>query len=283
MARELCLIHANCQGDALKQILEASPAFAKSFEIRHLRNYEKKHLEQGLLDSASIFIHQHLTEKWGEISTSEVLPRLPASTQVLCMPNCFFKGYWPFWQNCPETIDFSDSLLESLLARGLDDTAILHIYLKADEALSGDAMQIALASLAKEREKEIYSPIKYVEIIEENWQKKQLFLTINHPGVELLLHIGSEILRILGLRPFPKDFAASFVSPHNEFWLPIHPVIGKRLKLPFVATDRRYPCFGADLTFREYIAIYLACRRNGIFDLPSTLASHALAQAKKAH
>ena len=34
MAQALCLLHANCQGDALRPLLENSPAFASRFRIR---------------------------------------------------------------------------------------------------------------------------------------------------------------------------------------------------------------------------------------------------------
>lgn len=275
MAKQLCLIHANCQGDALKELLEASPGFGSRFEIRHLRNYEKQALEQGLLDETAIFLHQHLTEKWGEISTAQVLCRLPATAQAICIPNCFFKGYWPFWENKPEVIEFYDSLLERLLARGLELPALLHLYQKADPALTGDLERVAQDSLMREREKEAFTPIKYVNLIEERWREEQLFLTINHPAPRLLIQIAQQILQLLGVAQIPDSFCRDYVSPHNEFWLPIHPAAGKRLQLPFADKTRRYPCFGSNLTHTEYTRIYLACRQYNFTDLPSALASHA--------
>lgn len=276
MTKEICLIHANCQGDGLKQLLEASPDFAAKFEVRHLRNYEKKQLDQGLLDSSAIFLHQYLTEKWGEISTTQVLERLPSSAQALCIPNCFFKGYWPFWIDRRDIIEFADSFLEELLSRKLSAPALLRLYMKAEPALTGDIEQIALDSLAFEKEKEKNSPVKYVHLMEERWREEQIFLTINHPAPALLVHIAQEVLKLLGLGPVPDSFCRSFVSPHNEFWLPLHPVLKERLGLPFATAQRRYPCFGSNLLHSEYILMYLACRENGITDLPSALASQAV-------
>lgn len=275
MAKELCLLHANCQGDALKQLLEASPDFAAKFEIRHLRNYKKEALEQGLLDSSALFLHQYLTEKWGEISTAQVLERLPAYAQAICIPNCFFTGYWPFWFNRPQIIEFADSLLESLLSRNLPQDILLYLYLKADPALVGDIGKSAVDSLSQEKEKEQHTPIKYAHIIEQRWREEQLFLTINHPGPILMVHIAQELLRLLGLAPVPESFARAFISPHNEFWLPLHPVLGNRMGLPFASEGRRYPCFGANLTHKEYTLMYLSCRANHFVDLPSALAAHA--------
>lgn len=274
MARQLCLIHANCQGDDLKRLLEASPGFTDRFEIRHLRNYKREALEQGVLDATAIFLHQHLDEKWGELSTDEVLARLPGSAQALCIPNCFFKGYWPFWANRPDLIQFTDSLLEDLLARGLSDTDILRLYFLAPPALAGDMEAIAASSLLHEKEKERHTPIKYTHLIEENWRERQLFLTVNHPAPALMLPIACEILKLLGSKPFSDEFASHFVPTYDDFWLPVHPRVGERLKLPFVDPSRPYPCFGGKLSHREYTLFYLACRRNGITDLPSALAAH---------
>lgn len=275
MGRQLCLIHANCQGYALSQLLEANPDFAARFEARHLRNYEREQLEQGLLDSSAIFLHQYLAEKWGDLSTEEILQRLPATTQAICIPNCFFKGYWPFWSFEPDKIDFTDSLLEELIERGLPDAAILRIYLKADPALAGDVEQIAADSLRIEKEKEKRCAIRYAHIIEERWRTEQLFLTVNHPGRALFLHIANELLALLGLGQVPEAFARDWVNPENGFWLPLHPVVAERLRLPFASRERRYPCFGASMTHQEYIVTYLACRRNGIRNLSAALAARA--------
>lgn len=275
MAKQLCLIHANCQGDALKELLEASPGFSARFEIRHLRNYEGHALDQGLLDNTAIFLHQYLTEKWGEISTTQVLERLPGSAQALCIPNCFFNGYWPFWKNRPEIIEFYDSLLETFLARGLEIPALLHLYQKADPALAGDVEKIAQESLLQERRKEEKTPIRYVDFMEEYWRCEQLFLTINHPAPRLLVHVAQQVLQTLGMARIPESFCRTYLSPHNEFWLPIHPAVGARLGLPFADKARIYPCFGASLTHAEYTKFYLACRQNNFADLPSALANHA--------
>jgi len=275
MGKELCVIHANCQGDALKQLLDASPDFASKFEIRHLRNYEKEALDQGLLDSCRLFLHQYLVQKWGPLSTEEVLPRLPPSAQAMCIPNCGFRGYWPFSINLPDMREFGDSLLESLLAKGLPDQDILRIYLKGSPALFGDVELTAQNSLETERRKEVHTPIKYVDMIEADWRSEQLFLTVNHPGPRLLVHIAQSILRLLELARIPESFARNYTHPNNEFWVPIHPAVGSMLKLPFVFREKRYPCFGANLTHEEYTLVYLACRRNSFGDLLSALAAHA--------
>lgn len=271
MGKQLCIIHANCQGDALAPLLEASEDFKSKFEIRHYVNYKKTELAAEDLKRCGLFLHQYLGPSWGGISTESLLPLLPAQAQTILIPNFFFKGYWPFWTNKITDIEFADSLLESLLQKKLPAEAVLALYLKAPNSLLGDVEAEALASLAKEREKEQFSEIKYVNLLEENWRNRQLFLTVNHPGVELLAHAVRQILQMLGLNSFSAQALQNFRHPQDEFWLPIHPLVGQKLKLPFAAPDRQYNCFGMNLTHKEYIMRYLACREHGIKDLTGVL------------
>lgn len=279
----MCLMHANCQGDALKQLLLASPDFAAKFEIRHLRNYQKAALDQGLLDSSRLFLHQYLAPKWGAISTDEVLPRLGGHCEALCIPNCFFTGYWPLRTHSAQMGEFGDMLLESLLEKGLSNEEILHIYLKGSPALFGDVEGFAQASLKREREREAHTPLKYVDFIEEHWRQEQLFLTLSHPAVPLLAHVAQKILKKLGLEPISEEFLKNYAHPHNEFWHPIHPTVGKMLNIPFATKEKRYPCFGADITHEEFTLVYLSCRRNHFDDLPNGLAAYARSLHKESN
>ena len=124
MPRALCLLHANCQGEALRPLLEASPAFARHFRVLHVLNYTRAELPEDLLDGCALYLHQELGAKWGELSSAEVLRRLPPSCQALRLPNLFFQGYWPTWTRLPG-VDFADTLLEGLLRRGRGQPADL--------------------------------------------------------------------------------------------------------------------------------------------------------------
>lgn len=277
MAKQICLINANCQGEALIPFLLASPGFYKYFEIQYTLNYKDPNKAQLSLDNYALFLHQYLDSKWGQKSTENISKDIPASCQSIIIPNMLFKGYWPFWTGHIKTIEFADILLEDLFNKGLPDSAILPLYIKLSENLL-DSLNIKPDKIIREtfeieKEKERQTPIKYTALIEELWDGEQLFLTPNHPGIKLIAHTAKEILKLLGLSPFPESFIDTYRHPQDDFWLPIHPVISKKLKLPFAPFQRRYPCFGRDMTFKEYIIHYLACRRNNIFDLTGILKS----------
>lgn len=271
MPSALCLLHANCQGDALRPLLENSPAFSRFFRIRQYTNYTRQSIAEADLKQCALFLHQRLTPRWGALASEQLLPRLAPSCQVVEIPNLFFKGYWPFWTNATKAVNFADSLLERLLAQGLAPEEALHLYLRGEPALLGDVAAVAEDSLAREEVKEAQAPIRCARLLRERWQEEQLFVTVNHPGKTLLFHVADCLLRLLGLGRLSRDARRSYAHPHEDFWLPIHPALGPLLGLPFASRERRYPVFAARLTHREYTSCYLACRSHAVTDLLTVL------------
>ena len=271
MSQALCLLHANCQGDALRPLLENTPTFARHFRIRQYVNYTRQSIAEADLEQCALFLYQRLAPRWGALSTEQMLPRLPAFCRCVEIPNLFFKGYWPFWTNAVQNIDFADSLLERLLAQGLAPEEALNLYLRGDPALLGDVAAVAEDSLAREEEKEADCPIRYAPLLRERWREEQLFITVNHPGRTLLFHLADSLLRLLDLGGLPEEARRAYVHPQEDFWLPLHPALGPLLGLPFASRERRYQVFAARLTHREYTSCYLACRRHGVDDLLTML------------
>ena len=267
MPQALCLLHANCQGDTLRPLLENTPAFSRLFRIRQYVNYTREAIARQDMEQCALFLYQKLAPKWDGLSTDQLLPRLPASCLPIEIPNLFFKGYWPFWMRDPR-INFADSLLETLLENAPPAEA-LALYLRGAERLFGDAAALtALAedSLLREEEKEAESPIRCTPLLRERWRSEQLFITVNHPGRELVCHTADCLLRLLGLGGLPASVRSAYAHPLEDFWLPIHPAVGQRLRLPFADADRRYPVYHTTLTHREYAVCYMACRANGVSD-----------------
>lgn len=272
MPKKLCILHGNCQGDVLAILLGHSEEFTKNFDILRVVNYQKRQIDPGDLSRCSLFLYQHLGSQWGENASENLCGRLPPGSESICFPNMFFQGYWPFWRKDETIIEFVDSFLEMLLAKNLPVPALLNLYRKCDPALAGDISGVPESTLRIEREKEKHSDIKYVHLIEENWQKKQLFLTINHPAMPLHVHVANSVLNMLGFKSLKTSISDNIPHPYDEFWLPIHPVIGARLSLPFVNADRKYNCFSHKLTHDEYTRVYLACRMNNVSNLAAALS-----------
>lgn len=267
MAQALCLLHANCQGDALRPLLENTAAFSSRFCIRQYVNYTRQNIAAQDIERCDLFLYQRLAPKWGDLSTEQMLPRLPQHCQAIEIPNLFFKGYWPFWSR-DERINFADNLLETLLEKVSPHEAMA-LYLRGSAGLIGDAEALhrqAEESLCREEAKEAQGPIQCAPLLRERWRETQMFITVNHPGRELMHHMADSLLRLLGLGGLPQSARAAFAHPLEDFWLPIHPAVGKALGLPFAHADKRWRIFDSQLTHREYVMCYLACRANNVAD-----------------
>ncbi|MBR3663476.1 MAG: hypothetical protein IKN64_02335 [Desulfovibrio sp.] len=272
---ELCLVHANCQGEALSRLLSSHPPFARCFTIKHYLNYTREAVPPADLSRAKLFLYQKLGAHFGDLASEVLLTYLSPSCQSIQLPNLFFKGYWPFWISAPERIDFADSVLEWLLDAQLPPNDIVRIYLSGAHPAFQRLAQTAEASLAREYTKEEGCALGCADLVAALWRTEPLFYTVNHPGTRLIIHVAGQLLQLLGLPPLTEASKAHFVHPDGDFFLPIHPLVGRALHLPFADHQTRYPVFGQMLTHREFVASYLACRLHKVKNLAAFLHGRA--------
>ncbi len=246
--REICIIHANCQGEPLVQLLMASPEFAARWRIHSYTNYTREVIPESVLENASLFLYQYLGDEWGDISSEALLARLGPHTRPACIPNMFFLGYWPFWTS-ESPMDFGDYLLDRLYASGAGKPEILRVYLHGDISKMADLDGIARRSLEMEFTKEERCIVKTADFVAANWRKRRLFQTVNHPDTPLLLHAAQGVLANLGLPPLAPAVCDSYAFGYEGFELPIHPGVAAFLGLPFAGVETVYPVFGRFMTF----------------------------------
>ncbi len=259
MSKQLCILHANCQGDSVKQLLLNTPAFSNLFYIEKYTNYLHEDIPAKSLNNCSLFIYQQLSARWGEHATYALLQKLPPNTPTICIPNMFFNGYWPLWTNKTH-MAYGNMLIEHLAESGLGIAEILHIYLHGDIKAKYDLDCLVKLSRDREIEKEKHSSIKTLDIIDSFWREEQLFHTVNHPGPRLMLHVVSGILEQLGLGKIPSLICNAYFALENEFTQPIHPQVANLFHLPFVTKNKLYNVYGQKLTFEQYATAYVNCR-----------------------
>ncbi len=276
MSRALCLLHANCQGEALCRILEATPAFAARFHIRYYANYQQECPTDAELAQCALLLYQPLGEHWGTLASACLLQKLPPHAQAVPLPNLFFKGCWPFWTHST-VINFQDSLLEKLRENASDDAMIQHVYLHGRLAEQADLDGIAEESLQQAGLREQEIPIKTAGVIRADWRERQLFFTINHPAPVLLELVADALLALLGLGTAARDYALP--DYYTTFHLPVHPQVARHFHLRWAPEGKRYPAFGRMVSCAEYVSAYLTCRRRGIDALPEMLTAAGLPPA----
>ncbi len=284
MSQKLCIIHANCQGDTLKYLLEATPSFAREYTIIKYTNYLQEHVDESALQRCQLFLYQHLGEQWGELATEQLLQKLPVQAQKIHIPNMFFNGYWPLWTN--ETfMAYGDMLLEDLCQRGLSAAEILHIYMKGNLVANYNLEALRQLSLCKERAKEEHTAIKTLDFIAKHWRQEQLFYTVNHPAPKLSLYVAENVLQLLHMGSIPHEVQDALINHEEEFIQPIHPHVGQLYNLPFADAERLYPVYGQYMNFHTYASAYIQCRlqkgEDAVKDFVVYL--HLLAERVKKH
>ena len=263
--REICVLHANCQGEPLAQLLALSPEFAARWVVHTYTNYTREMIPDFVLKNATLFLYQHLGPEWGDVSSDALLARTGRETRPVCIPNMFFLGYWPFWTKA-SPMDFGDFFLDKLHEAGAGKPEILRIYLEGDIRRMVDLEAVVRHSLSAEFAKEERCAVKTAGFVAENWKKIRLFQTVNHPDVPLLLYTAQGLLVHLGLPPLSDAVCAHFTFDYEGFALPIHPKVARYHALPFADAETLYPVFGRNLTFIQYISRYIDCRDNHLED-----------------
>lgn len=270
MKKKKCIIHANCQGEALRDLLFLSENFESSYDVQIYTNYIHEKIPASALAECDLFLYQHLGPRWGELSSETLIAQLKKDCTQLAIPNMLFTFYWPTWSS---NVDFAypDSLLESLLEHNLSEWEILHLYLKSDISKMLELDKIIENAKKWERTKEAHTPIKYVDLMYESFRHHKIFKTFNHPGRELMIYVTEKVFELLGLEAPAKEKFINCPEPFPEFEMPIHPQVAEYWGLNFCNSETRYNVYGSLMTFKEYATLYIKCRKMGIDDFISFL------------
>ena len=265
MKKKICIVHANCQGEPLIERLNASPDFSDQYECVLYTNYTKQPIPDESLSKCDLFLYQFLGQGWNELASEALLAKLPQTAQHICIPNIFFKGYWPLWSGTPG-FDYRCSHLDSLIEKGLPPEETAMLYLHSDIGKKFDLLDLVSKTLEQERERETHTPIKYLDIILDNYRSTRLMNTVNHPGSLLMKHVAKGVLSQLKLWA-PNDAVYDAMDePFGEFEQPIHPKIGKHFGWEFAKPDTIYNIYGRSMTFPVYVANYIIAAQAGVTD-----------------
>ncbi|NDV26615.1 WcbI family polysaccharide biosynthesis putative acetyltransferase [Desulfovibrio sp. JC010] len=273
--KKICILHANCQGEPLEELLLLSEEFSSTYDIHQFTNYTRDHIPAELIAACDLFIYQPLpAENWAELASDKIISRLKSKARAIAFPSMFFKHYWPLWSNV-RGFNYRDIFLDSLLDRDLSESQVLHLFMNTRLTNIYDFKEIMDSSEQIERDKEQQTPVRYVDWVLENYRQKPVFKTINHPNTELLIITANTLLEELGMDRLPENKLENFPPPFPEFEQPIHPQVAEYLGLEFGGPEQRYHVYGAELTFEEYVMRYIKCRRNNIEDFIGFLMAAA--------
>jgi len=265
MNKELCIVHANCQGEPLIERLKTCPEFHEKYECFLFTNYTRERIPPRALEHCSLFLYQHLGEKWDDLASDVLIAKIPASAHRLCIPNMFFKGYWPTWSGSPG-FDYRCMYLDELIATDLPPEQVIMLYLHTNVAQKYDLLSLVADTIETEREREKHTPIKYLDIINQNYRDIRLFHTVNHPGSLLMNHVATGVLEELGFPPPSNALLEALDEPFAEFDQPINPKVADIFGWEFAGVDYEFQIYGRTLTFARWVANYVFAQRAEVSD-----------------
>lgn len=272
------VIHANCQGEALLQLLQSHADVAANFECRLFTNYIREQVPDAILADCAVFLYQYLDETWGELASDRLLQKLGKNSQHLCIPNYYYRHYWPLLFGGGKHV-LRDRLLEDLWKRKLNRDDFVHLATRSSLLSSYDLQGIVDQSLSHERAKEARTPIKYVDRILAGCGQERLFYSVNHPGEEILFFTVDEILTWMGFTSLPQGQAPVLDPSYTALELPVHPGLAEVFNLSWVEARTTYAVYGNQVTYAQFAWLYAEYRDSGIDNFIEFMGTFNVGQA----
>lgn len=233
----LCLFYGNCQVVALQEIFEqmVDYNFIKIPPVHKLLQKDIEYIYE-ILPNVDVLIIQNISDNYKnnkKLSTKSIILNTKKECKIIHIPNCYFDFYYP-------NLMYLDSYDVSL-QEFYHDKILLELYFTHDE--HNDIIQKycdimknidsydekyllskAYNSLCemRKRENNTKHDIKISDFIENNFRKKLLFYTINHPTKYLLDYICENICNILKIQ-----YTEQNLDPMESKCVPIHCSLSK--------------------------------------------------------
>lgn len=225
--REIAVLYGNCQTAILANILSMEQSFSEKYLIvkipavcdyiskggRHKVCWDHLLEQNEFWKQIGLFIYQKVavTNRFSEkLATSAIVKKLSAGCRLVKIVNIYFSGYFlQAVRNQHNYMDdihqsglypFGDKYIDEMSAQGLSVDEILE-KIEREDFFSTDAVYKAVEqSLLELKKREEDVDVVISDYISENYDKRQLFYSFNHPINEVLVEYVWRILDFLGLR-----------------------------------------------------------------------------------
>ena len=250
--QKIAIFHGNCQISTISKILSTSSDFKEEYTLIfvppvHVIRWSSvnENAFSLLLPHANLFIYQNVKEgpgysKW--MSTEYIKTQLQKKCITIAIPNTYFGGYFPQYtrnENRPMfgskynrvgIVPYGDLKINTLVEEGRSEDEIEKL-LQSDNLFKKDEVEKNCKdSLAELKHREELCDVKISDFIEDNYKKKYLFYTINHPTKEVLREVTKRIADKLG---YKDDLETKEVAADSNIQQFIYPSVKKHLKLTF--------------------------------------------------
>ena len=152
-----------------------------------------------------------------------------------------------------------DSFLNRKVRQNADIDDAVNEYINLDVGKVVDLDRLLEMSLDQQRQRDEATSFSFAPFIAENFRSKYLFLTPDHPNLELARLWALEILkRVIPDRDLGRVERCLTSNPFPTSAAPIHPLVIRHFGLTFLPDNPTYPFFyEGRLTFAEFAGRYL--------------------------
>jgi hypothetical protein len=267
-ARTNVLIIGNCQAQTVYEALLRTG----EFNARLNANYHFVGLQQNLhhlgrkeLESSDILLVQDIKD-WEYYPLRQYIPE---NMRVVKFPLLHFASLWPFdhyngpgdkeayekeWPNL--TFLYHDGLLARLRKEIPDREQRYSAYrsLSAEGVINfirlHDFERRRLTAMDKQ------FGLQIGQFILDNFRRRRLFYTTNHPNGQIIAMLMQYLLEHLGLEQIYRPIAS--LDHLRRLQVPVHPKVAQALGVTWANANTKYLYHGEHITWETYIRRYIA-------------------------
>jgi hypothetical protein len=231
-------VYANCQSDALANLLLRNPFFAKEFELTrilpvHLLKKSSIPDTRKVISDIDLCISQPVSAANGSrLSTKEVGEALGANGRMLTFPSIYFDGYFPHLiplAGMQSVMNNAHDVNVMVLSKkGYSADEIYEIISDKGFYDSSLTQNLFTKSINELRERE---SANNVDILVSNYilsrhKESILFNTYNHPSNQVLMEVASQVCKMINIDN----------SIYSELEVP--EILGAYRAKPYISTSR---------------------------------------------
>lgn len=216
--KKIALIYGNCQTEILANMIEHNKEFSEKYVLLrvpqiHLYRDEKQVEEifykNNIMEMLDLFIYQKVkinNRYFEKLGTNSILEKIRTDCKKLIIHNIFFDGYFiqckgsddRYIENMNQkNFPYFDVIVDSLITEGKNVKDILNLLFRIDLFDDNTIQKRCKRSIHILKQKEESVDIPIVDYIENNYQKRQLFYTHNHPKNIVIYEYVKRILKAL--------------------------------------------------------------------------------------
>jgi hypothetical protein len=266
--RRRIVIVGNCQAESVHLALSRAPELNRRFLAKyhfvrlpaHLHEAARRDLE----DCGALLIQE--IHDWEDYPLREAIRD---GTEIIRFPLLRLVSLWPFdhyngprdreayereWPNL--TFEYQDGLLGRLRREIPDPEARFAAYrsLAVDDLIDLERLHRFEARRLLAMDAQFGCAIG--RYILENFRKRQLFYTTNHPNGHVLAMLVDHLLAQLGAGE--RCPPLSGLDEMRRSQIPVHPMVAQRLGVEWANERTRYFYGGERITWETYIRRYIA-------------------------